>query len=270
MRILVLGSGGFIGQHLVTHLNATGTHEVVGTRSATLDLTDASAVATFFQSNERFEMVIHCAVAGGRRVKQDDASVLEANLRMVDNVLLQSASFGTMVHFTSGAALCAPHTPYGFSKRLLDALLRAQQNCYNIRVYGCFGPHEPDHRLISSCLRKTAAGEPCVVHQDKLFDFVHIDDLCKMVLRIVDEVNGDGGDKPRMPHEIDAVYQQKLSLSQVAGMVSDKVVIETEGMADPYIGSEGGELEALELGELVGMTRGVELLKEFLEAAAAE
>ena len=40
---------------------------------------------------------------------------------------------------------------------------------------------ESEKRFITSALKQTAKGLPVVIHQDKLFDFVYIDDLCRLV-----------------------------------------------------------------------------------------
>ena len=61
------------------------------------------------------------------------------------------------------------------------------------------------------------------------------------------QTSGEATDKPACPAEVDAVYQDKLILSQVARLVSEGVVIETEGLAEPYVGSSQGELEALQV-----------------------
>ena len=251
--VLVNGANSFVGRHMIRHFTARG-YSVQFTRSATLDLTSLAAVSAFFASAPRFALVIHCVSAGGSRLVADGSNVLDLNLRMLTNVMSQRDKYDRLVFFSSGAALNAPDTAYGYSKLVSDMLLRHEPNAWyekarhlalchricdqkcwesmprcsesfalrstraaarvlrsarrNFRIFGCFGPGEPERRFITSALRKRATGEPIEVHQDKLFDNVYIEDVCELVELILSS-------RPP-PRELDTVYRKKFTLAETA------------------------------------------------------
>ena len=62
-RVCVLGANGFIGKNLI-RCNETWT----GVTRMDLDLTDQNAVTNYFKGHT-YDVVIHCAVIGGSRLK---------------------------------------------------------------------------------------------------------------------------------------------------------------------------------------------------------
>ena len=97
MRICVLGSNGFLGRHLVRGFPGS-----TGLGRNDLDLLDSCAVKKYFSENT-YDLILHCAVVGGSRLKEDDWSVLDKNLRMFFNVM--NATRCNVIYFSSGAAL---------------------------------------------------------------------------------------------------------------------------------------------------------------------
>ena len=159
--VLILGSRGFIGQHMHTFLAKQG-NSVVALHSALLDLRDPEAVTAFFDSHDRFDLVVHCCAVGRSRLVQDAPEVLQDNLKMLDTVLDQREKYGRLVYFSSGAAVTAKGSPYGFSKHLADVMLRQEPGAFNFRVFGCFGPSEPKSRFITTCLLQKCATIFCL------------------------------------------------------------------------------------------------------------
>jgi dTDP-4-dehydrorhamnose reductase len=72
MRILITGANGFIGRNLAAALTE---YEVTKLTRQTVDLTDREAVNNFFKGKS-FDVVLHCAMVGGRRYKNDGPEVL--------------------------------------------------------------------------------------------------------------------------------------------------------------------------------------------------
>ena len=255
LRVLILGTRGFVGNHLAAFVANQG-HEVTGVSGRSdLDLCDAAAVKDFFARHERFDWVVHCSVRGGSRLAADDASVFYDNVRMFENVLACSASFGSIIYFSSGAAVHLKNTPYGLSKHVNDALIRQHPNGYLFRIYGCFGIGEPAQRIVSSCLDRQSRGEMPEVHQDKLFDNVYIDDLCQLVARTLAQPSA-------VPRELDVVYREKYLLSQIARLCGGEPVIRTEGLASAYAGSIGCIDEHVP--HLIGLAGGIDRMREQL------
>ena len=70
MKILITGGNGFIGRNLIKTFNKE--YEIFAPSSSELDLTSTKSVEKYFQ-NKYFDVVIHCAIKGGRRNIKDSA-----------------------------------------------------------------------------------------------------------------------------------------------------------------------------------------------------
>jgi len=218
MSLCILGSNGFIGRNLVRDLGATGISR------QDLDLTDRTAVDSFFENNN-FEVVVNCAAVGGSRLAKDHEKVFKNNVLMFENVARHAAKFRRLVWFSSGAALCAPETPYGRAKQECERLARAIPNCQVFRIYGCYGLDEPSTRFISSCLRG-----PVHIPENKYFDFFWIGDIHKVVTNFT---KCDGRVR-------DLVYETKRTLTDVARL--NGISAEDTPLGLSYIGEFNEEI----------------------------
>lgn len=218
-RVCVLGAAGFVGKNLLRDTNWTGV-----TRQD-LDLTDQKAVENYFKYNN-FDVVIHCAVIGGSRLRSDDGDVIYKNLLMFENVV--RIFTGKIIYFSSGAALRGnpPTDPYGLSKWLIDRRIETLPNAYSLRIWGCYGPGEPSTRFSAVCKKEGHV----VIKQDRYFDFIDIEDVRKIVWEYVRIEN------TRKDKEYDFVYPEKLLLSQWAEKFGATWEIEdTSGLGESYI-----------------------------------
>jgi nucleoside-diphosphate-sugar epimerase len=198
MKVCVLGAGGFIGKNLLRDT------DWVGVTRQELDLTDLGSVEKYFQEHE-YDVVIHCAVIGGSRLKPDNGEVFYKNLLMFESVT--RAFKGRILYFSSGAALRGdpPTDPYGLSKRLIEHRIDTIPNAHVLRIWGCYGPGELPTRFSAICKREGHV----VIDQDRYFDFIDIEDVKKMVEEYV-------SCKWKMPKVCNLVYPEKLLLSQWA------------------------------------------------------
>jgi len=196
-RVCVLGSNGFVGSNLLK-----GT-DWVGVTRHDLDLTDQCAVERYFNEHE-YDVVIHCAVVGGSRLKLDDGNVTHKNILMFENVV--RVFKGQLIYFSSGAALRGnpPIDPYGLSKWIIDRRIQAIPDAHSLRIWGCYGEGELPTRFSSVCKRE----KHVIIDKDRYFDFIDVKYVKSIVERYVD---GELDDK-----EFDLVYEKKLLLSQWA------------------------------------------------------
>ena len=214
----VLGAAGFIGKNLLRDT------DWVGVTRQELDLTDPEAVKEYFKNHE-YDVVIHCAVIGGSRLKPDDGEVFYKNLLMFENVVV--AFRGKIIYFSSGAALRGnpPSDPYGMSKWLIDRRIETLPNAYSLRIWGCYGPGEPSTRFSAVCKKEGHV----VINQDRYFDFIDVEDVRKIVREYV-------SCKWEMPKVCNLVYPEKLLLSQWAEKFGATWEIEdTSGLGESYI-----------------------------------
>ncbi len=214
-QVCVLGAGGFLGKNLC---EGTGWTKVT---RAELDLLNQDAVEKYFQ-NHLYDVVVHCGVQGGSRLKRDDGNVTHNNILMFENVV--RAFDGMILYFSSGAALQGdpPTAPYGLSKWLIDKRIETIENAFSIRIWGCYGTDELPTRFSAVCRREGHV----VISQDKYFDFISVSDVKAAVLKYI---NGELRDK-----SIDLVYPEKKLLSQWAAFFGATSVVEQGGLAEPY------------------------------------
>ena len=197
MKVCVLGSNGFIGKNLLRDM------DWVGVTRNDLDLTDQKAVETYFKIH-KYDVVIHCAVVGGSRLKKDESDVIYKNILMFENVI--RVFNGKLIYFSSGAALRGnpPTDPYGLSKWSIDRRIETIPNAYSLRIWGCYGPGELQTRFSAICKRDGHV----IIEKDKYFDFIDIEDVRKIVGEYVRD--------ERSEKEYNLVYKEKLLLSQWA------------------------------------------------------
>src|SRR5210317_2276821 len=195
MRVCILGAGGFVGKNLVRDT------DWVGVTRQDLDLTNQDAVEDYFKSHT-YDVVIHCAVIGGSRLKEDDGDVTHKNLLMFENVV--RVFKGKLLYFSSGAAVRGnpPTDPYGLSKWIIDQRIKTIQNAHSLRIWGCYGPHELSTRFSAVCEREGHVS----IDKDRYFDFIDVKDVQKVVHQYIDGLRDD--------KEVNLVYPEVRLLSQ--------------------------------------------------------
>lgn len=216
LKVCVLGANSFIGKNL---LNGTNW---VGVSRSTLDLTDQKLVEEYF-SKHNYDVVIHCAVVGGSRLKKDDESVTHKNIVMFENVV--RVFKGKLIYFSSGAALKGnpPIDPYGLSKWIIDKRIETIKDAYSLRIWGCYGPHEIPSRFSAMCKKH----KHVVIERDKYFDFINVEDVVKIVNEYV---IGKCTEKSK-----NLVYPEKLLLSQWAEKFDATYeIIDKTKLDEPY------------------------------------
>lgn len=219
MKVCVLGSNGFLGKNLMKWRWINW----VGVPRQKLDLLDQDAVQTFFKNNT-FDVVIHCAAVGGRRLEKDDGNITYKNLLMFENVV--NCFEGKIIYFSSGAAMGGnpPTDHYGFSKWLIDKRIKTLPNVYCLRIWGCYGPHELPSRFSAICKNRGHV----VIEKDRYFDFVDVNDVRSVVNEYLCGIRDE--------KEFDIVYPDVCLLSEWAAMFgATHVIKDRSGLDKPYI-----------------------------------
>ena len=217
----VLGETSFLGKYLKTKHP-----EWVYVSRETVDLTNQSAVDSFFRENQ-FDCVIHCCMKGGSRLKTEPLGYTHENLMMFENVVRHlHKSFNKLIYFSSGASQrgSPPTDPYGFSKWIIDHRIKQIEDAYSLRIWGCWGPNELPTRLRSTCLRD----KHVVIQKDKYFDYIDVQDLYDVIIKYI---NNELNNKI-----INLVYEEKKLLSEWATYFGATYeIIDTSELDVPYV-----------------------------------
>ena len=159
MKILITGGDGYIGNSLYNSFKDAPISETQYVFEVTkiarhqVDLTDRHQVDCFFK-DKHFDVLIHCAVKGGSRLKKDDISILDANLQMYYNLLANKDHYTSFINFGSGAETHNPRSPYGKSKDIISHSIQSKPDFYNIIIYAVFDENELNTRFIKSSIKK--------------------------------------------------------------------------------------------------------------------
>jgi dTDP-4-dehydrorhamnose reductase len=197
MKILITGTNGYIGKSLYNALKDK--YEVTTITRQDFDLTAIQPMIEFFK-DKYFDVVLHCAIVGGSRLKEDNWEVMDINLCMYYNLIQCQAYYNKLINFGSGAEIYASSTPYGLSKLVIKNSIANIPNFYNLRVFGVFDENELDTRFIKANIKRYINKEAIQIHEVKFMDFFYMQDLIKVVEYYINEGNP--------PKEFDCVYSE--------------------------------------------------------------
>ena len=270
MNILVTGCNGFIGSAVSEYLESIG-HTVYATNRQTLNLLSDKEINYFFKTHV-IDIVIHAAVAGGRRTRKDTAKDLYENILMFENLAAHSDQYKLFISFGSGAEydrrldiwMCeetlvdssSPNDYYGLAKKNISERMKKHANMVNLRLFGCFGPTESSDRFIKSSIERYIDSEPILIHQDRQMDFFYINDLCKVIEYYIQNYN-----KEDLPNDLNMCYMEKHTLLDIADEIGklnlellgltkskNRIIIKKPNYAKSYTGN-GKKLFELGFGD---------------------
>lgn len=207
-RVLVTGAAGFIGTHLVAHLERVGAATRAVSRSATsarrgtvtfesADLSDPR-VASELMGRVRPEIVFHLAgLATGARERDLILPTFESNLRSTVNLLLAASETGGVRVVLPGsleepeAADAVASSPYAMSKWAASSYGRMFHSLYGLnvtiaRIFITYGPARKDlHKLIPYVILSLLRGEaPKLGSGRRPVDWIHVDDVVEGLIAL--------------------------------------------------------------------------------------
>jgi nucleoside-diphosphate-sugar epimerase len=270
MKILITGSNGFIAKELIFRLERNG-HEIIATNRDSLDVLDSYVVDKFFNKNT-VDVVIHCAISGGRRNQHDTPHVLHNNKLMFESLVRHRDKYGLMITFGSGTEKdkyqnihscleeefvdqnkSIPADYYGLSKyAIAKRIYDINDNILNLRIFNVFGEYEATDRMIKANIINYCNKKPIEIHKDRTMDFVGAEDLYRVV-----EYYINCGAENVEGRSINISYEKKTTLQQVAQIINSlsshksQIIIKESGMGPSYCG-DGRRLHALDL-NLIGL-----------------
>jgi nucleoside-diphosphate-sugar epimerase len=230
MKILITGGNGYIAKSLRAALEST--HEVVSVTRKELDFTSHKDVHKFFEG-KYFDIVLHTAVSGGSRLREDTWADMDNNLQMYYHLLEHRFHFGKLIHFGSGAEDHARHTPYGLSKYAIKKSIEEQDNFFNVQIFGVFDENELDTRFIKSNIKRYINREPISIDVHKKMTFFYMKDLVKLVQHTIEQPSS------ALLKQVHCSYLKDYTLREIADMINQlddhKVSIYmTDNFAEDY------------------------------------
>ena len=227
MNILITGGQGNIAKMIKAHLSQF--FNIINPSRSELDILDFTKLKQFLNINT-FDILIHTAILGGRRNKDETGEVTHKNLLMLENLLHFSNKFKMIINFDSAAIydratdilerkedeiLTIPTDYYGFSKYLIYKRSCAYEHFYNFRIFNIFHANEEPDRFIKSCFIAKTQNSKVTIFEDKYFDFVYVDDFIKIVKYYLDNVNNS----TILEKTINVCYNKKYKLSAIANLI---------------------------------------------------
>jgi nucleoside-diphosphate-sugar epimerase len=233
MKILITGGNGNIAKIINNKLSSE--HNITLITRNDFDLLDGLSVSNYL-SNREFDILIHTAINGGRRTKEENGEVVFQNLIMFENLMKFADKFKLIINFDSGAIydrstdiycreeselITIPTDYYGFSKYLIYKRSLQYDNMVNFRIFNIFHVNEEPDRFIKACYIAKKNGTNVKIYQDKYFDFMYEDDFIKTINYYINNF------KNNLPKTFNLSYTNKYKLSTIAEMIlGDKNKIE--------------------------------------------
>lgn len=248
-NILLTGSGGFIGSHLKEYLQ--NKYNLFTPRSFELNLLDGLSVKKYIETN-KINFIIHSASCGVRITADATIEdVAKPNLEMFNNLADCVNPNCPMITFGSGAEYdksrplqkikeedfgkSIPKDPYGYSKYLISKEIEKQENILNLRIFGIYGQGEDASRVTSCIITDNLNHRPITLNQNVVFDFIWIDDFCKIVEHFIE--------KPTKEKFINVSPTESIQIVDLANIVNDfsdfksEIIIKNKGLNKEYTGN---------------------------------
>ncbi|MGD9153188.1 MAG: NAD(P)-dependent oxidoreductase [Gammaproteobacteria bacterium] len=248
-KIFFTGGNGFIGKNF-SRL-AQSFYKIYSPTRAELELTNSKLVREFL-SNNKFDCVVHGAVVGSKRnCQQNQSECLEANLTAFENVFNNCGSDARFIQLGSGAEYGRPLAmprieesyfgkkiptdKYGFAKFNMTQKImqKSAKKAVNLHIFAVYGTYEDyQTRFISSAILRTLYGLPIVINQDVKFDYLHIDDLIKIICYFINNL-------PEYSH-YNIGFGSSVKLTEIAEIVRkvlgghNDIIVKNPGIGSEY------------------------------------
>ena len=231
--ILITGGNGNLAK-MIRH-NLSSEFNITSITRDDFNMLDSNALGTYLK-DKTFDFLIHTAISGGRRTKEETVEVVYQNLLMFENIIKFADKFKLIINFDSGAIydretdiycrkehdnvlVSIPKDYYGFSKYLIYKRSLQYSNIFNFRIFNIFHVNEENSRFIKSCFLAKRDNTHITIFKDKWFDFMYEDDFIKILKFYLTVSMSD------LKKTINLSYQTKYKLSDIARLiVSDNFI----------------------------------------------
>ena len=231
LKILITGGNGNIAKIIKNNLFTD--YNIFSPFHEELDLLDQNNLKDYINKINP-DIVIHTAITGGRRTKNDDYDVFYKNILMFENLIYCSKNVKMIINLDSGAIynrstdimnrketdiFTVPVDFYGFSKYIIYKQSLLCDNVYNFRIFNLFHMNEENDRFIKACFNAKKNNSELLINDDKYFDFFYEDDFIKVLKYYIDNFDKNNFNKNNLEKTINICYKQKYKLSEIAQLI---------------------------------------------------
>lgn len=253
-NILLTGSGGFIGIHVKNFLSEK--FNLFTPRSFQLNLLDKNAVTEYAKENQ-IDFIIHSASCGVRiSPNATNEEVAKPNIEMFQNLAdldIPMMTFGSGAEYDKSRPLHKvkeedfgkniPQDPYGYSKYAISKEIEKRDNILNLRIFGIYGSYEDKSRVTSCIINDNLAHRPVLLNQNVVFDFIWIEDFCKIVEFFIKN--------PTSEKFINVTPTESIEIVELANIVNkfsdykSEIIIKNQGFNKEYTGDNSKLLKIM-------------------------
>ena len=245
MKILITGGNGNIAKIIKNKLSYL--YDITNLGRTELNILSYEDVKSYLETNE-FDILIHTAIIGGRRTKDDPEDTVEKNVEMFDNLMKFSDKFKMIINFDSAAIYdrstdilnrfenqlkSIPEDKYGKSKYLIYKKSLEYKNVYNLRLFNIFHANEEKDRFIKACFIARNENTILTINEDKYFDFFYELDFIKVIKYYIQNY-------PNLEKTVNLCYEKKYKLSEIAKLIinnHDNIKIINQTSVNNYTGN---------------------------------
>ena len=285
IKILIIGRHGFTSRNLFEYFTNCDEYDVTLVGSVELDLLKENVVKSYFSANY-YDVVIDTAIYNPRvGIGKEPEKELEYDLRMFHNLAKCHDRYGKLIYFGSGAEynkaypICSvtedeldnliPENVYGMAKYIIGKEIETgiynSDNIYNLRIFGLYGKYENwKTTFISGACCKAIFDMPITIRQNVYFDYLYIDDFCKMLDAFIRVEN------PRY-HTYNITSGKRVSLIEIAQIVREisgkelDINIKKDGLANEYTSNNERLLKEIGGFDFEPVKKSVEKLYSYYE-----
>ena len=277
-NILITGSGGFVGGNLKRFFK--NKYNLLTPRSFELDCIDEKAVKAYFKQN-KIDFIIHCGTVGGARGVQDKDTTIEDNLKMVDNLLSFKNKDTRVILFGSGAMYgksrnlhkvkessigeFEPLDLYGKSKLFISEKVKNRKDVLCLNIFACYGYNEKSSRFPTYAISQNLKHEKIEINQNVIFDYLFIDDLCKIIEYFIENT-------PKNENIINVTPIKSISLLEISELVNEissfksEITIKAETLGNEYTGDNERLLKEIPNFKFTEMKKGLKILYDYINS----
>lgn len=184
MKVLVTGSGGFLGRHMTA---ALGGFEVAALPHSQMDITDAEEVMRRVLAFGP-DAVVHCAaISSTAYAKEHPDESMAINVRGAVNVAAACRECGSALYVMSSDQVVGPPNVYGEHKRMMEEkVLEVLPSAVALRLTWMFESYDEAHPhvdIVSRLIQASRSGSPVKASTREYRAMTDVDDVCANIIR---------------------------------------------------------------------------------------